>query len=130
LRNFHYPMSETTASKRNPQDYITVTVLRSCHEEIKKYLSQEGHGGDIGKFYDKAATERLHKLKTRNTPFDLISSETFIKAGWEKIGNSYKRGESIAMYTGTFWFCDGIQLTKDNWYEKIGDKTKAKFNPK
>ena len=124
-------MSETTTEKRNHKDYITVTVLRVTHSEIKKYLEEESEGGDIGKFYDKAAADRLHKLKTRNTPFDLISTDTFLKAGWEKHGSStYKRGESVAMFTGTYWYCDGVQLTKDNWYEKIGDKKKASINPK
>ena len=118
------------SGKPTSKNEKTVHVSESTHTEVKKYLEEDGNGGDIGKFYDKAAIDRLHKLKTRNTPFDLISSETFIKAGWEKVGNSYKRENSIAMFTGTHWFCDGVQLTKDNWYEKIGDKTKAKFNPK
>jgi hypothetical protein len=121
-------MSEKTTN--NNPDYIRIAVLRTTHSEIKNYLQEQGDGGDIGKFYDKAASDRLHKVKSRNTPFDLISTETFLKAGWEKVGNSYKRGNSVAMFTGTFWFCDGVQLTKDNWYEKIGDKTKASFNPK
>ncbi len=121
-------MSEKTTN--NNPDYIRIAVLRTTHYEIKNFLQEQGDGGDIGKFYDKAAADRLHRLRIRNTPFDLISTETFIKAGWEKTGSStYKRGESICMYTGTFWYCDGIQLTKDNWYEKIGDKTKADFNP-
>ena len=127
------PIFMTTASseKRNPKDYINITVVRSNHEQIKNYLDEEGVGGDIGKFYDKAAMDRLQRLKIRNTPFDLISTETFLKAGWEKSGSStYKRGESTCMYTGTFWYCDGVQLTKDNWYEKIGDKTKLSKHKK
>jgi hypothetical protein len=115
---------------QQPSEYITVSVRRINHTEIKKYLEEIGDGTDIGKFYDKAAIDRLHKLKIRNTPFDLISTDTFLKAGWEKTGSStYKRGEQVAMYTGTWWYVDGTQLTKDNWYEHIGDKTKAKFNP-
>lgn len=121
-------MSEKTTN--NNPDYIRIAVLRTTHFEIKKYLEEQGDGGDIGKFFDKAALDRLHRLKIRNTPFDLISTDTFLKAGWKKTGSStYQRDESVCMYTGTFWYCDGVQLTKDNWYEKIGDKTKAKLNP-
>ena len=31
--------------------------------QLKNYLQELGDGNDIGKFYDKAASDRLHKLK-------------------------------------------------------------------
>lgn len=49
---------------RNPKDYINVSVLRSNQELVKQYLEKEGIGADVGKFYDKAAMEKLNKLKS------------------------------------------------------------------
>lgn len=113
--------------KRTPQEYINVSVPRNNYFRIKEFLEKHFEGASIAKFYDNGAMDRMFRIEKRNTPFDLISTDTFLKAGWEKIGSStYRRGDSIAMYTGTFWYCDGVQLTKDNWYEKIGDKTKLK----
>lgn len=124
-------MTSNTAAKRNPDDFITVTVLRSVHAEIKKYLEELNEGGDIGKFYDAAGVEKLNRLKDRNSLFSKFNTQTLISNKWKKIGNSkYQRGEDVVEYTGTFWLHNGERLTEDNYIDKIYDKMLAKVNPK
>lgn len=52
-------------TKRNPNDYINVSVLRINHESIKKHLESKKTGEDIGKFYDLAAIEKMQKEKSK-----------------------------------------------------------------
>jgi hypothetical protein len=117
------------SEKPTPKKEKTIHISESTHNEAKKLTDE--NGWNLGVFCDKAISEKVTRVKVRNTPFDLINTDTFLKAGWEKTGSStYKRGSQIAMFTGTYWYCDGVQLTKDNWHQYIGDKKKASFNPK
>jgi hypothetical protein len=58
-------MTAANSQKRNPKDYINVTVIRSNHELIKSHLESLGDGRDIGKFYDAAAMEKLKKERKK-----------------------------------------------------------------
>lgn len=119
-------MSEKSPLKNRRNEYVNVSVLRVHHDEIQKYLD-DNEGGFIGKFYDKSAIEKLYRLIKRNTPFNLLSTETLIKNGWERLGSStYKRESNVIMYTGVYWYCNGEQLTPDNFREYIGNKMNFK----
>ena len=50
---------------KNPKDYINVSVFRANHQMVKDHLEMLGDGQDIGKFYDKAAMEKLEKEKLK-----------------------------------------------------------------
>lgn len=113
---------------RNSQDYINVSVDRKNHNEIQEYLSKECDGASIGKFYDKAAMERLQRLKEKNSLFSKFNTMTLLSNGWKKDGSSsYKRGNDIVVYTGIHWLFNGEKLTEDNYIDKIYDKSKAKL---
>lgn len=123
-------MSNTSSSKQNPKDFINVTVLREHHTEVKNYLKEIGDGTDIGKFYDKAAIEKLKIIKEKNSLWNRFNHQTLISNSFTKIGNtSYKRGEDVVTYTGTYWYYNDILMDESNYESLIFDKTKAKFNP-
>ena len=119
-------MTTTNAANRESKDFITVTVPRTNYLLIKAFLDKYFEGASIAKFYDKGAMERMYRIEKRNTPTDLLNTDTLIKFGWEKTANAtYKKGESIIMYTGTYWFIDGEQITPENYHSKLGNlKTK------
>lgn len=60
----HHSMNQTSSTKKNPKDFINVTVVRANHELVKAHLESLGDGRDIGKFYDIAAMEKLAKEKS------------------------------------------------------------------
>jgi len=103
--------------------HITVAIEKSNHAAVKKHIKQEGLGGDIGKFYAVAATEKLSRLKNQSL-FSRLSSDYFAQNGWERIGgSSYGRGNFVVHYDGVYWFCNGELLTEDNYQEKLNTKT-------
>jgi len=117
-------MSEKPISNKDK----TVHVTEATHTEVKNHLEAEGAGGDIGKFFDKAAVEKLSRLKNQS-PFSKIDSQLLFNHGWEKAkishgaGIDYLRGKDIVKYTGTEWFHNGELLTEENFEEKLNTKT-------
>jgi len=114
-------MSEKPTSNKDK----TVHVSELTHGEVKKHLDKEGVGGDIGKFFDKAAIEKLSRLKNQNS-FSRLDSNFLLSNGWVKdmlSRNTYVKGKSVITYTGTSWLCDGEFLTEENFEEKLNTKT-------
>lgn len=113
--------------KREKEDYINVSVLRINQIRIKEFLDKYFEGAPVGAFYDKAALERMYRIEQRNTPIDILSGDKLVNMGWEKISNAtYKKEESVIMYSGTRWFIDGEQITPENYHIKLGNKLKTK----
>jgi len=124
-------MSNTKSNNKSySEKYITITIHRDSHKEVKDFLDDRAEGGAIASFYMKAASHLLAKLRARESQFELLNTTILLRYGWEKSGSStYKRGNDVVMYTGAIWYYNGEQLTKDNYIEKIGDKISAKINP-
>lgn len=120
-------MSEKKPLKSRREEFVNISVLRINHDEIQKYLDEED-GGFIGRFYDKAAMEKLKRLKEKDGLFSKFNTQTLLSNGWRKDGSSsYKRGADIVIYTGIHWLHNGEKLTEDNYIDKIYDKSKAKL---
>lgn len=51
---------------KSKRDNTNVTVVRANHELVRTFLEEQGLGADIGKFYDKAAMEKLQKEKNKS----------------------------------------------------------------
>lgn len=124
-------MSNSNKPKRISSDFTNVCVRKSIVNEIKEYFESLNEKYHLGDFFEKGAAERLYRIKKRNTPLDLLSDTVLIKEGWVKIGNAtYQRDSDTIMYSGTFWYHNGEQLTAETVMNKVGNKLNAKFNPK
>lgn len=114
--------------KRKKEDYINVSVPRNNYLQIKDFLEKYFEGASIAKFYDNGAMERMYRIQKRNTPIDLLSGSKLLSLGWAQISNAtYQKEKNIIMYSGTYWFFNGEQITPENYHEKLGNKTKAKL---
>jgi len=111
-------MPEPQKPKRNNADYTNVCVHKNNLQEVKNYLEEQDEF-HIGKFYEKAAIERLARLRS-NSGINLLSTTTLLQNGWAKTGSStYKREGCTILYNGVNWFLDGELLTEQNYKEKI-----------
>ena len=113
--------------KRSPKEYINVSVDRTNYFRIKEFLEKYFEGASIAKFYDKGAMERMYRIDKRNTPIDILSGGKLESMGWAKIANAtYKKEEDVIMYSGTYWFFNGDQITPENYNSKFSNLKKAR----
>lgn len=100
-----------------------IKIPEDHYNEVKAHLDKECYNGSIDIFYDRSGIKELYYRQKRNTPLDILSSNKLEKTGWVKVSNStYKKGDSIIMYSGTYWYIDGEQITPENYHLKLGNK--------
>lgn len=117
-----------TKIQANKKPTTTIRISKDAHAIISDFISNECSDRKIGKFVEAAALKEIKQIRKGDHPFNFFNTSTLISNGWRKEGSStYKRGENVVIYTGTNWYYNGEELTKDNYIEKIYDKIKAKL---
>ncbi len=96
-----------------------VGICPDVYNAVSAYIDERGLGGAMGKFFEKAATERLQKLKNQSL-FSKINSQLLISNGWDNVGGSfYTKEQNYIEFTGTYWLFNNELLTEQNYLEKI-----------
>lgn len=64
--------------------------------------------------------EEHEKQNLKASHFDLLNTQYLLDNGWVKIASSsYKRGNDVIVYTGTYWVFNDEKLTEENYLNKI-----------